>query len=186
MNPFRKFFFDPARRFYQRLLRPIAPEFHSVEHGGLFQYCLGCERDLLANEEAYLVEKVYSQSEVIYEYALCQNCAGNMQEELSKESKKSVRRYIKKHRRVKQDFSRCNFCLIDRDELLGYNLMGACIGYSMLHFNVPMLICEDCLEGLTAELSEQTRKRLDRFQDEFFPGPPGEVEDIDSRVHLLL
>ncbi|MGB0432130.1 MAG: hypothetical protein ACPGLV_16765 [Bacteroidia bacterium] len=56
--------------------------------------CQFCEKDLLNSNQPYLIEKAFKQKEVINEYAVCMNCAQDMQSKMSKESMQSIEKYM--------------------------------------------------------------------------------------------
>ncbi len=170
--------------FWASKFGPIPPEFHSLEFDGPFRNCIDCDRFLVFTQ--YLIEKIYVNGEVIYEYALCVECAGKLRQELSTESRKAIKRYLRRHRVVKQTLESCGCCGLPREELPSYQIIGQFSGEEMLNWNLPMLICESCVEDLAEHLSKQTRDRLDGFLDEHFPGPPEMDVPIPTRTRPIL
>lgn len=76
---------------------PVPKLFRSVEKGGAFARCVDCERDLLATETPYLVEKALRGSETVYEFAICMECRDSLEERLSRESRDRVARFFLVH-----------------------------------------------------------------------------------------
>ncbi|MCB1229883.1 MAG: hypothetical protein KDN19_06435 [Verrucomicrobiae bacterium] len=181
---FFRFLQKKINDFWASKFGPIPPEFHSLETDGPFRHCLDCGGSLLFTQ--YLIEKIYSNGEVIYEYALCVECAKKLREELSRESKKAIKRYLRRNRTVKQTLEACTCCRLPKEELPSYQIIGQFSGEEMLNWNLPMLICEPCVDGLAEHLSKQTRDRLDGFLDEHFPGPPEMDVPLPTRSRPVL
>ncbi|MEM0968742.1 MAG: hypothetical protein AAGJ31_05285, partial [Verrucomicrobiota bacterium] len=117
------------------------------------------------------------QEEVIFEYALCHRCAKNLRQELSKDSLQTMKRALQQSS-VRKTVDQCRVCELPRHDLLSYTIVGMCLGSDMLYHDVPILLCEPCLEDIVANFSQQTKDTLDDFQDRNFPGPPGLEEDL--------
>lgn len=155
----------------RNLLRPIPEEFFSLETGEPFAECVECQRHLGGKESDYMIEKCYQDGEVIIEYALCDECGKSLRKEMSKESTKYLKKALRRSV-LKTTTDGCRSCGIPKHELPSYTIVGACVGDSMLFWNVPILICEPCLEVISEGLSKETRDMMDDFEERNFPGPP--------------
>ena len=181
---FFRFLQKKIDQFRESLFEPIPPDFHSLETGEPFRTCIDCHKALHFTE--YLVEKIYQDGEVIYEYALCVDCGKNLKDDLSKESMKAVKRFLRRNRVVKETLEACSCCGLPKHELPSYQIVGQFSGDEMLNWNLPLLICEACVEELSEQLSKQTRDRLDGFLDEHFPGPPEMDVPLPTRSRPIL
>lgn len=157
--------------FLDKILQPIPEEFFSFETGEPFAECIECKGDITHSQSDYLIEKCYQDDEVIYEYALCEGCAKSLKGEMSKESTKYLKKALKGPV-LKTTTDGCRVCGLPKHELPSYNIVGACLGNEMLFWDVPILICEPCLEVITEGLSQKTKDILDDFEERNFPGPP--------------
>lgn len=157
--------------FVRNLLRPIPEEFHSLETGEAFAECIECKGQLGHAESDYMIEKHYQDDEVIIEYALCDDCSKGLRTEMSKESAKYLKRALRRPV-LKATTDGCRCCGLPKHELPSYTIVGACMGTSMLFWNVPILICSPCLEAISEGLSKETRDMMDDFEERNFPGPP--------------
>ena len=166
-----RYFKDKKDEIIERILQPIPEEFFSFETGEPFKECIECGNDIAGGSSDYVIEKGYQDDEVVYEYALCDKCSKDLGGELSKESTKHLKKTLRRPI-LKGTIDGCRKCGIPRHELPSYSIVGACLGQEMIFWNVPILICEPCLELITEGLSKQTRDVLDDFEERNFPGPP--------------
>lgn len=181
-----KYFQDKKDDFYRRIMRPIPSDFLSFETGGAFDTCVECEGSLSGDSADYIIEKSYQDGEVIYEYALCGDCCKSMKGEMSKESTKHLKKSLKRPI-LKTTIDGCRCCGIPKHELPSYTIVGSCLGNDMIFWNVPVLICEPCLETISEGLSKQTRDMLDDFEQRNFPGPPEfEIDLPQPRKKVVL
>lgn len=166
-----RFFKNKREEWMRKIFRPIPEDFHSFETGKPFDTCIECDRDLNYPRADYIIEKGYQDDEVVYEYALCNDCAQNLSGEMSKDSTKHLKRCLKRPI-LKATIDGCRICGLPRDELPSYAMVGGCLGDEMIFWNVPILICEPCLETVYEGLSKKTRDIMDDFEERNFPGPP--------------
>lgn len=139
-----------------------------------FAACLVCERDLLSDGTPYVIEKSYRGRETILECALCVACAAQVNGEISDESRRRLMAFGQRMLANGSGIARCRACQKPRAQARGFNLMGTCV----LNQALPpswMVLCEECLDGLEATLSEATRERYRDFVTDHFPGLPADL-----------
>ena len=170
--------------------------FHNSETGGPFSNCLMCNKELIQSNEQYLIEKVMRRvpalnlTEVLFEYAICMNCAQQTHEQMSKSSREAVERFFHenvKHGIIKLEGDRLDFCVFTGkriDATLEYSLHAQCIGDKMVQSVFPYAMSDDAMDQIVNRLSNETLDELDRFKNEYFGGPP-ELEDVLSPRRLL-
>lgn len=168
---------DKAGDFYRSLFRPIPEDFYSSETGLPFTSCVECNADITSEDSDYILEKGIFDDEVIYEYALCDDCCKGLRKQLSKDSLKHIRRSLKRPL-LKATIDGCRICALPRHELPSHVIVGSCVGDQMLFLGVPILLCEPCLETISEGLSKETQDILDDFEERNFPGPPEMALDL--------
>jgi hypothetical protein len=68
--------------------------------GEYFSHCKQCEKNLQDPPQAYTLEKVFkrypntSSPQVLFEYAICDDCAGDIRGDFSEESAENMQRYF--------------------------------------------------------------------------------------------
>ena len=180
-----RYFQNKKDEFFRKILRPIPEDFFSFETGEPFAECIECKSDVSQSGSDYIIEKSYQDDEVIYEYALCDDCCEDLRSEMSKESMKHLKRALRRPL-LKTTIEGCRCCGLPKHELLSYTIVGSCLGSEMIFWNVPVLICDDCLEAITEGLSKQTRDILDDFEERNFPGPPGMEVDLPKTKRKVM
>ena len=131
----------------------IPKEFYSFETDKPFEFCIECEKYLLDEHTEYIIEKAvknyegYSAKDVVFDYAICMDCAERMKNEVSKESWQQMIRYFQENMDV--DFNLSNqhrpaaeglkMCMIKKTEIgdcREYQIYAHCKG-SKLNLNNP-------------------------------------------------
>lgn len=180
-----KFFQRKKEEWIEKLFRPIPEDFFSFETGEPFEECIECGGDISHGTADYIIEKCYQDGEVIYEYALCNECARDLRGEMSRDSLKHLKKALRKPR-LKSTIDGCRVCGLPKHELPSYTIVGSCLGGDMLFWDVPVLICEPCLESITEGLSKKTRDILEDFEERNFPGPPEMEIDLPRPKRKVL
>ena len=162
----------------------IPDEFYNEDSKSPFVECAVCQEDL--NTKVYFVEKAYKRypgeehHQVIFEYAICQQCAEKKNNELSEESKSSLldfmnEKLISRMEDGIDESLRGSQCLVsgnylsDCDEYVTY---GQFNGHKMLIGMFPYTLSGEVLDQVTDLLSEQTLGEIDDFIGENLSGPP--------------
>jgi hypothetical protein len=158
----------------------------SEETGEAFSHCLCCHLPLVEIAEPWLVNKEIIQGECVMEYAICQPCRDHLTDQLSEESKESVRGFLEREidwESRMQDFmlshvltdrfGACVACRTPREVLDGYGISALFdSGGSLVTGPLPLLICQPCIGRMTAGLSESSRGVWRKFLSDHFAGPP--------------
>lgn len=160
----------------------------SEETGEAFSHCLCCKVPLVEIDAQWLVNKEFLRDECVLEYAICQPCRDRVTDQLSEESKESVRGFLEHEidwdARMKEfmlshdlveRFDACIACRVPRKELAGFGLSALFdSGGTLVTGPLPLLICQPCVTRMTASLSEKSREVWRRFLAEHFTGPPND------------
>ena len=165
--------------FYKEVLGvesvPIPQEFYSCYSKEAFCTCTGCEKNLLSPPQMYEIQKVYKGKEVIFEYALCEECGQNLLQEYSKESLKAIEKYFLENLKPDAKNDECRLCKKEKKSLYEYSIMSLNQGKEMCYY---FLICSTCLEGVANVLSEKTKKAISDFTEAKFPGIPADFSPL--------
>ena len=185
----------------------IPPLFHAYSTHAPFERCISCDKYLLEDNTEYLIEKAirqypdYGTQDVIFEYAMCFNCAELMRQELSQESMANIQQYFNDrvdlyghHQEMMYDHSLdaeawLNRCIVTgepRATLEEYQIYGHCQGNQLVFSYMPYLISGQAMEALSELISEKTKGEIDRFIDEHFGIPPELKEPIKDRPLVLI
>ncbi len=154
---------------------PIPQEFYSCYSKELFNACVGCEKDLLFPPQLYEIQKVYKGKEVIFEYALCEQCGQELLKEYSQESKKALEKYFLENLKYDAMNDECRLCKKEKKEMREYSIMSMNKGQEMFY---SLLICNSCLEKMNELISEKTRKAISDFTEAKFPGIPADFSPL--------
>ena len=174
--------------------RDIPEQFYSVDTNSPFTRCLVCEKDLLASKEPYFIEKAvrnyqeYKTQDVIYEYAMCLNCAESMKNELSEESNLKIQEYFFTNLNANRfmeyqnsDFkSRLDHCIITGqsvDNQNEYMVCGMFKGDKLIEGELPYMLSEKAMDDIAQMMSNKTLGFLDDFMGNYFSGPP-EINEL--------
>lgn len=173
-------------------LTEIDKEFYSFATGKPFDHCIECDKHLLSPDCEYFIEKAvkkyegFSAKDVIFEYAICIDCAERLRQELSKESMATIQQFFmqrvnmmdrvlaSQHSEADQLTSSCLVSHATITEVNEYQLFAQCRGNSMVIGPMPYMISGSVLEELSELLSKETRDELDNFSKRHF-GPPPEL-----------
>ena len=169
-------------------MRTLDEWLESEETGRPFSHCLCCKLPLLEIAEPWLVNKEIVRGECVLEYAICQPCRDLVTEQLSGEAKAAVRRFLEYEidwearmrefmlsHDLRERFDACIACCTPREELEGFGISALFdSGGSLVTGPLPLLICQQCVARMTADLSDQSREVWKNFLARHFTGPPGD------------
>lgn len=180
--------------------------FWSDASTGRFENCLVCERYLLEDGTRYLIEKAFrsyrgfESRDTVFEYAMCEECRLQMQEEMSAESRERVDQFFTDHvdfveRRKKllasgdlQSKPWLDRCLITGEptsDMEEYQVYCECDGAHMLYSYLPYAVSGAAIDQIVALLSNPTIDSLRGFVDRHLGVPP-EFEDIFAKRVVLI
>ncbi len=175
---------------------PIPPVFYSSESHAPIERCIACERFLPEADVAYFVEKAirhypeYKSDQVIFEYAICQDCHQAMSATYSKESTEAIQNYFEQNTdfmgrlslmqelaeggmfEVQDWLSNCIVKGTPRENLREYQIACQCQGDRMVVGGAPFMISNAAMEEMMLLLSNETVDQLNGYMDRFFGLPP--------------
>lgn len=180
---------------------PIPEIFHTFEKEK-FKSCLKCQCDLTEEEQDYIIERAFIPDDVVFEYAICMDCALSMRESMSVESRQTLDKFFEQHA-SKHFFNRIQLLSkpdLDINECIGtcmvtgqkisslerYQIVGYFKGGFLQPFMPPFMISEQAAEMVQQMLSAETKDGFDDFVDEFLGLPP-ELKELfkDSDILIL-
>jgi hypothetical protein len=175
-------------------------ELHDAE-GKLFDTCKQCGKNLLEPPASYTLEKVFKRypntatPQILFEYAVCDDCAGEMRDEFSEESAANIQNYFAGHLANLHDFDERNLqtrlttCMIKSSSLADeqeFAVVARGHGNQMLKSHYPFAIGLTAMDEISELISEKTRDLLDDFVERNFIGPPEfENSPVDGKWVLV-
>lgn len=171
---------------------PVPRIFHSFEKEGIFTNCTVCDSFLLEEGVSYFIEKAFKGNEVIFEYAMCDNCREGIEEEISLESMMNLGNYFMEHvdmyeryetlihkfdNSVKPWVDKCLFTAKPRIECESYQICAACEGANLIVSFLPFMVSSDAAEEMQMLMSKKTRESFDGFIRDVL-NPPVDFKDI--------
>lgn len=160
----------------------------SEETGEAFTHCLCCKVPLVEIDAVWLVNKEFVRGECVLEYAICQPCRDAVTDQLSEDSKESVRSFLEREidwdgrmkefmlsHDLRERFDACIACRTPRKSLEGFGISALFDSSgSLVTGPLPLMICRPCISRMTAGLSEQSREIWRNFLADHFTGPPND------------
>lgn len=180
---------------------PITKDFYNSETNAPFTTCLMCNQSL--EETMYVVEKSFrnikalNTREIIFEYAMCMNCASTIHFELSEESRARIGSYMAAHVQRKEYFAssfeeerksilgRCIVHSTSLEQSTEYSIYALCNGHQMLLGEFPYALSGEAQDEIMQLLSAKSLEIMDDFIGSHFSGPP-EVMEILRRRPILI
>ncbi len=173
----------------------IPKMFYDSITGKPFTNCNVCNGSLLGgNIFAYVIEKVYRRSivtgkmEVVFEYAICVDCARKFVESYSKESMEQIQKYFAENtnygsennaktifeseQELKDHLSKCFFTGKSIEELDEYQVAAQFVGKRLGIMIPPYVFGSDAMDEVSELLSEETLGEIDDFTGKYLSGPP--------------
>lgn len=182
------------------MAQSIPPLFYSFESDDLFNKCIECERELDENCD-YVIEKAiktypgYKAKDVIFDYALCVNCAMRIRESFSKKSLQALDQYFSSNssNRIvildengEYNVDEClNSCMVKGTkaaELTEYQIYAYCRGKSLNKEIPPYLVSSEAVDEVLPLLSNETQDILDGFFNKHFSPDPSIIQPIPKLV----
>ena len=171
----------------------IPPEFYSFDTNAPFDRCIECEKYLLDSHTEYLIEKAvktyegYDAKDVVFDYAICMDCAEEHRKEISKESWATMMQYFQEnmdinHRlEMQQNSAEDNLrqCMIKKtsiDDCREYQLYAHCKGNQLNMSNPPYMLSGAVMEELIPLLSDKTIDEMNGFFKKHFSPDPSFFE----------
>ena len=164
--------------------------FHSSETNAPMQHCHVCNKYLLEDAE-YSIEKAFvnypalGTRDLIWEFAMCNDCMETTMQEVSQESQAKMNDYFAQNSDLhshRQLLMEANFnpddwlenCIVKGKktrECTQFQIAGQCIGDKMVFEHAPFMICGEAMDEVTELLSNKTLGFMNDFRDKHFPPP---------------
>ena len=149
---------------------PVPEILHSAFEEGPFTACVSCGADLRDESRFYQIQKAWKGGEVVFELAVCLECAADTMREFSVESMERMHRFFSERFRPTADLESCHFCGRERGPEQEFEIGAACRGGNLLR---PMVaVCGECTAASQENLSKKTRDAWGDFVDRNLPGVP--------------
>ena len=184
----------------------IPKRFYSDVTDEPFDCCNICGKYLLDNDVPYIVEKAIKNydghefSSTIYEFAICQDCHGKMQQSMSKDSLQNLQGYYSSVMAAKGNepimidmrnfnmddwLSKCFFNGGEISSMKEYQVVAQFKGKHLVMNTPPMIIGEEAMKQMAELLSDKTTDEMNGFRDQFL-GPSPELEELIHGKKLIL
>lgn len=184
----------------------IPKMFYSDADDKLFENCQVCNKYLLEKGSSYVIEKAFKNYEgfkfktTLFEYAICLDCHGQVQQSMSKESLKNLQQYYmqilveKGNKPIAIDvanfnlndwISKCFFKGDSTEDMNEFQLVAQFNGSEMVLNIPPMVVGEKAMEEMSELLSNETLDEMDGFRKQFL-GPDPAIEELFSGKKLIL
>lgn len=177
----------------------IPPEFYSFESNAPFERCIECDKYLLDDETEYLIEKAvktydgYEAKDVVFDYAICMDCADDMRKEISKESWESMMKYFQEnmdlqhrmelqHAPPEEGLKTCMIKKTNIEECREYQVYAHCKGGKLKMDNPPYMISGEVIDELLPLLSDKTIDEMNGFFKKHFSPDPSFFEPTPKLV----
>ncbi len=153
---------------------PVPEVLHSAFHEGPFPRCLVCGADLTDPGTFYQIQKTWRRGEVVFEMAICAECAVDQVREFSRESLEKMQAFFRERYRGDGGLEQCHFCGRGLSPDGEYEIGAFCRGAFLAR--PPVVVCAECAAAAQEDLSRKTRDAWGRFIEENLPGVPKEME----------
>ncbi len=182
--------------------KDIPQEFYSFETNSPFTTCIECECNLMNKE--YFIEKAFKTYpgfkavDVIFELAICADCAETLRKTMSEESMVKMADFLQRRtntsRRIQvmQEYPDdpgkwTEHCMVSgqsRTDVTEYQLYAHCQGTQLILDLMPYMISGSVLDEMSDLLSNKTLGEMDDFMGRHF-GPPSMARDLPRRTILV-
>ncbi len=180
----------------------IPKDFYSFETKAPFERCIECEKYLLDEETEYIIEKAvknyegYEARDIVFDYAICMNCAERMRKEISKESWEKMMQYFQENMNMQTQLElrentpedNLRKCMIKKtgiDDCREYQIYAHCKGGKLNMDNPPYMISGEVMEELLPLLSDKTIDEMNGFMNKHFSPDPSIMEPAPPSLILI-
>lgn len=185
-------------------MKRIPKDFYNSNDDEIVSNCKICNCKLLDGETPFALEKAIKvfhdieASEIIFEIAICHNCAGENRKSLSTLSLKDIEEFMTGDQ-VRGNMMKCmeeaygndgdtlSYCLVTgvkKESISEYQIIAQCQGQFLLPGTEAFMISSEGIEIIHDLLSPETKEELDRFKNEHFGVPP-EFENLLNPTDLV-
>lgn len=183
----------------------IPKELYPFKSDTPFCNCIECTKNIIENESGYLIEKAirrykeFNTEDVIFEYALCMECAMELKSQISEQSQQVLAEYFsnnfdltermmlleeKELYSINDMTNRCPFKNIDIKDCDEYQIVAECKGNQLVVGLFPYSISHLALDEMADLLSTETLGFMNGFGEKHFGVPP-EYENSTNRFILI-
>ena len=179
--------------------RDIPSEFYSFDTNAPFERCIECEKYLLDEETEYLIEKAvktydgYDAKDIVFDYAICMDCANQMRSDISKESWQKMMQYFQKNMNVQhrlemqqlsleENLRQCMIKKTDVKDCREYQVFAHCKGTRLNMENPPYMVSGEVTDELVPLLSDKTKDEMNGFFKKHFSPDPSFFEPTPKLV----
>ncbi len=157
-----------------------------------FSNCIECEKFLLDGETEYLIERIcknypdYTATDIVFDYAICMECAMRMHSKMSKHSQKVLQEYFVNNMDIEGRKEQINNnvsiddslakCIVSGDsasDCKEYQVCAHCVGNQVYMGNPPYMLSGVVLEEIMNILSNETQDIMNGFYNKHRPPVPG-------------
>lgn len=158
---------------------------HNEDEKKPHQNCRICNKDLM-NGEMYAIQKVFKnypeqeEAQVLFDFAMCQQCMTEARAELSLESRMRIDQFMMDGMHSLESSGedpesrfankQCTISGKNLSESQEYQVMAVCEGNQLIES--PICLSDEVLEHIQELLSEKSRDELNRFTENNFGWPP--------------
>ena len=177
----------------------IPSDFYSFETVSLFERCIECEKYLLDGETEYLIEKAvknyknFDANDIVFDYAMCMDCAENLRKEISPESWQKMKGYFQENIDIEKHLEMINgnpdknlqSCMIkgtNVSQCQEYRIYAYCKGTKLNMENPPYLISGEVMEEIIPLLSDKTVDEMNGFFNKHFSPDPSFFEPTPKLI----
>ncbi len=184
---------------------PIPSEFFENSETEAFRNCKICERDLHLGDCDYMIEKAVrifpevDGREVVFEYAICMDCAMKARQSLSKESRNKIDELLQSTQVRQNTFeamtqglvrgnNATGYCMLTgkrMEDVKSFQIYAYCREKHLIQGSNAFMLSDEAMEIIAGLLSEETKDELDHFKETHFGVPP-ELQDLINSRDLVL
>jgi hypothetical protein len=84
-----------------------------------------------------------------------------------------------------EQIEECLTCGREHTDCEGYTYSALFVGRHLVPGPLPIMICDECQETMSENMSDHTKDVKDKFYADNFPGPPSEVDLPNSKPVFL-
>lgn len=183
------------KKFLKEGVPPLFCDYHTELP---FAHCSLCDSEITSDSK-YLVEKVFKQnkqlnkSEIVYEYAVCWDCATALGTEISEDSQAAIAAVFMEYKepvRMRLEHlhstelylldswtERCTFTGKETRMCDEYAVSGVIEAGALVFDHSPLVVSDDFMLKLQSVFSRETKETFDGLRDKILDGSPS-VEDL--------
>ncbi|MER2511484.1 MAG: hypothetical protein ABTQ25_03525 [Nitrosomonas ureae] len=178
----------------------IPKQFRQRFDDSFFDECTFCHQKF-GSDKGYVINKIYSDGECVYEIAYCSDCYQHLQKTFSSKSKEAMNNFfpseevLRKKRlpimltgenKCEELTSYCIKCESKKAEVLDYHEYANCESHQLMYGIYPYMICASCVLELYNSLSKETIQAYNDFMETHFGLPPDFYSKKEKKSILFI